>query len=258
MPNEKNSSDVLGIKPIASSVEKVTDGVVDGARAFLSRVCLPAAEELGLLIKDNVQAWRSRNALKIAQRAEQLLELHQRDTSAVSGNPKVVCQALEYGSWNDDTVVQDFWAGLLASACDDEGGSDSNMVFVSILSQLTNGQVRLIRFVTENTEKYLTPAGWPRAKLLEVKLQTLVELFGTNDVTTIDVALDHLRVLDLTGSSGIFVSGGGFNANEPPDSASINLTSLALNLYLAGEGTRQTAEQFWGLELEPNPQVEEG
>ena len=32
---EDKSLDILGVKPVANSIEKVTDGVVDAAKAFL-------------------------------------------------------------------------------------------------------------------------------------------------------------------------------------------------------------------------------
>ena len=47
--NEPDKSlDILGIKPIGNAIESVTTGMVAGASAFLSRICLPAAEEFGL------------------------------------------------------------------------------------------------------------------------------------------------------------------------------------------------------------------
>ena len=48
--DENKSLDLLGIKPILHAINTFSKGTVDGASAFLSRVCLPAAEEFGLLI----------------------------------------------------------------------------------------------------------------------------------------------------------------------------------------------------------------
>ncbi len=70
MTDDNKSLDILGIKPIADSVNTVTKGTVDGASAFLSRICLPAAEEFGLLLRDKVSAWRSNNAIAIAHKAK--------------------------------------------------------------------------------------------------------------------------------------------------------------------------------------------
>ncbi len=51
MPEDKNvvAHDLLGIAPIGRAVERVTDSVLSGAEALLARVCLPGAEEFGLL-----------------------------------------------------------------------------------------------------------------------------------------------------------------------------------------------------------------
>lgn len=56
-PNDprQHGLDVLGIKPVAEAVNTVTKGTVEGASAFLSRICLPAAEEFGFLLQDKVR-----------------------------------------------------------------------------------------------------------------------------------------------------------------------------------------------------------
>ncbi len=82
---ENRSLDLLGIKPIADSIHTVTQAVVDGATEFLSRMCLPAAEEFGLLLRDRVSHWRAVNAAKIATKAELLVNgLPDSNTSCTS------------------------------------------------------------------------------------------------------------------------------------------------------------------------------
>lgn len=255
MDEPKDTSlDVLGVKPVASSIEKITDGIVDGARAFLSRVCLPAAEEFGLLVQDNIKAWRAANAIRIARRAKEMLEAQNRYTDSISGNPRVLCNALEQGSWNDDPVVQDLWAGLLASACDEFGGDDRNIVFISILSQLNSGQVRLLRYAVEQSSKYVSEAGWAYSRPIDVPIDKLKEIFQTDDIHRIDISLDHLRILELTGSSSWLGSTGGF-AIDTTDKARIRPSALAMNMYLAGEGTIKNATEYW--QLDPHPPADE-
>jgi hypothetical protein len=74
MPEESNSQDILGLKSYAEPINKVVDGSIEGASAFLSRICLPAAEEFGFLLKDKVSAWRAKNAINIAYKAQLLSE----------------------------------------------------------------------------------------------------------------------------------------------------------------------------------------
>src|SRR5687768_12770409 len=70
--NEDKSIDLFGVKPAAKAMEKATEGAVAGAGAFLSRICLPAAEEFGYLLQDRVRAWRGTHAVQLAAKAEQL------------------------------------------------------------------------------------------------------------------------------------------------------------------------------------------
>ena len=70
---ERDSLDLLGIKPIGEAINAATKAAIDAASAFLGRICLPAAEEFGLLIRDKISFWRLKNFLKISEKAENLL-----------------------------------------------------------------------------------------------------------------------------------------------------------------------------------------
>ena len=253
--NDKSdkSLDILGVKPIASSIEKSVDGTFAGASAFLSRICLPAAEEFGLMAKDTVAGWRAANAARIAARAEERLRQQHGDSAdELTGNTRVVCAAIQNGSWIDDPVVQDFWAGLLAASCDSDGRNDSNIVFVSVLSQLSTGQVRLLKYAAENAEKYRDSEGWPHAKELSIEMADLKELFQTRDVHLIDVSLDHLRTMELIGTGVVAGDGGGIISGT--NTAKILPSPLALNLYVRGEGCARDVIQYWDLQPLPEEQ----
>ena len=63
--SDDKAFDLLGIKGLSDSVKATTQGLLDGAAAFLSRVCLPAAEEFGLALRDRISAWRAKNAAQM-------------------------------------------------------------------------------------------------------------------------------------------------------------------------------------------------
>ena len=63
--SDDKAFDLLGIKGLSDSVEATTQGLLDGAAAFLSRVCLPAAEEFGLALRDRISAWRAKTAAQM-------------------------------------------------------------------------------------------------------------------------------------------------------------------------------------------------
>ena len=97
MSEPDKSLDLLGVKPLAKSIEIVTTGTVDGAGAFLSRICLPAAEEIGLLLRDRVSAWRAKNAQEITGRAEKLV-FDAAGGQAIHAHPRIVAGVIELGS----------------------------------------------------------------------------------------------------------------------------------------------------------------
>jgi hypothetical protein len=134
-----SKGDLLGLRPFGQATKIVAQAAVDGAGAFLGRICLPAAEEFGLLLRDKVSAWRAKNAAAITTTAEELLEASGGIIDK-QAHPRIVGKVLEHGSWEDDETVQTMWAGLLASSCSSDGKDQSNLVFINLLEQMTSAQ----------------------------------------------------------------------------------------------------------------------
>jgi hypothetical protein len=114
MSEKTGIGDLLGIAPVARAVERVTDSVVGGAEALLGRVCLPAAEEFGLLLRDKVSGWQQQNLLSTVAKAQPLLEV------AASQNrhapPRLIIETLNHASWAESGEVQELWAGIPSAA----------------------------------------------------------------------------------------------------------------------------------------------
>jgi hypothetical protein len=237
MTAENKSIDILGIKPVAESVNTVTKGTVDGASAFLSRICLPAAEEFGLLLKDKVSSWRATNAVSIANKAQVLLE-QQTKQLVVSAHPRIVYSTIENGSWAEDDYMQNFWAGLLASSCTEDGKDESNLILIGLLSQLTNSQAILVKYVCETAHKYKSSGGWILADGLDMEIDKLSEITNIEDIHQIDRELDHLRGLGLIS--------GGFHPHHTK--ADISPTPLCLQLYVRSQGYVGSPIDYFGAE----------
>ena len=242
MADESKSLDILGIKPIGDALGKLAGATVDGASAFLSRICLPAAEEFGLLLRDRVREWRATNLANIVLKSEEKLnEISQ--SSAAHAHPRLVSNILEHGSWIDDPVVQDMWAGLLTSSCTDTGDDDSNLLFINILAGLTKLQASILKYVCESAKKQAMQNGLLTAKSVTIELSQLTEITGEKDIYRLDTELDHLRELGLIH--------GGFEPFRTPPIATASPTAIALHLYVRCQGCRKSPIEFFSLEI-PN------
>jgi abortive infection alpha-like protein len=244
---EKSKSlDILGVKPVSDAINTVTKASVDGASKFLGKICLPAAEEFGFLLKDKVSNWRAKNALAVVQKAEKKL-LSQPSAERKHAHPRLVIEAFEKGSWAENETVQEMWAGLLASSCTEDGADDSNLIFIDLLSQLTTVQAQLLKYVCETTIKYVSPAGWPYAGSLDLTLEQLTNLTGVDDFHRLDREIDHLRSLQLIGGNNMEGEndGGGFMADS--QDAKICPTALALHLYVRCQGYTGSPVEFFNL-----------
>jgi len=244
MAEESKGLDIFGVKPIAQAVETVTAGTVAGASAFLSRICLPAAEEFGLLIQDKVRGWRAKNAALIASKAEVKLGA-QPETQDVHAHPRLVGLILEQGSWIEVDEIQEMWAGLLASSCTEDGLDDSNLMFADLLSRLSASQARILDHACRHAGKVVAPNGLifvPFDGEVHIDLETLHSVSGVTDLHRLDRELDHLRGLEL-----INPDGGGFNLNSPVPTADATPTTLALQMFARLSGYRGDPVPFFGL-----------
>lgn len=237
---EKNgkSVDYLGIAPYGEALNTVAKEAMAGAGAFLGRICLPAAEEFGLLLRDKVAGWRTKNIIQITNKAEELLSsASEKDLHA---HPRLVGKVINEGSWADDEKVKDMWAGLLASSCTKDGQDETNLIFMNLLSQITSVQAKIINHACESSKKNVSLAGWLHADHLQIELKQLQELTAINDFHRLDRELDHLRVL------GLIDMAGGFN----PFSTSANITpsALALQMYVRCRGFSGSPVKYFGLE----------
>ena len=238
--NESKSIDLLGLKPFGKGIEIATKGLIEGATAFLGRICLPAAEELGLLFRDRVNYWRAIQASKIAEKAERKLK-SQPENEHVHAHPRLVGMAIEYGSWVDADEVQEMWAGLLASSCTKDGKDESNLMFMNLLAQLTTSQARMLSYGCEKSPKRLGSSGLIiNPPGVYVTMAELVSIAGIDDVNRLDRELDHLRTLGLL-SIGIF------NNPQGPMIGDLAPTSLGLQMYVRCQGYTGPPGNYFGL-----------
>ncbi|HJT78391.1 MAG TPA: hypothetical protein VJ739_14405 [Gemmataceae bacterium] len=243
----KGSLDVFGLAPYGEAIREATKAAMEGAGAVLGRICLPAAEELGLMYRDKVSYWRSKNLLAITRKLEQKMVEYNMPQGA-HAHPRIAHAIVEQGSLADESDVQDMWAGLLSSSCTEAGDDDSNLIFVNFLGALTRLQARVLKYACEEAQKVVAPGGLIFANRLVAALDRLWEVAGERDIQRLDMDLDHLRSLGL-------IEGGLDTYN--PKVVILTPTALALHMYVRCQGSRLSPADFFKLtpETAPSPQA---
>jgi hypothetical protein len=244
MSSEDKSLDVLGVKPIAKSIEKVTDASLKGTSAFLSRICLPAAEEFGLLLQDKVKTWRADNAAKTIRKAEEKYRKIHGDKN-LKAHPLISWRIIENSSWANHDELQEIWAGLLTSTCTEDGEDDSNITFINLISQLTEIQIRILNYSVENASLKLHEYDLITSEELKISMNDLIEITGINDFIRLDRELDYLSALDLIGDS--LWGGGGILINSSPLKVDITPRPLTIQLYIRCQGYIGGPKDYFGL-----------
>jgi hypothetical protein len=236
--NNSKALDILGIKPIADSINIVTKETLAGASSFLGRICLPAAEEFGLLLRDKVSNWRLNNQIRMLQKSE--VKYNKFSQESAYAHPRLVSGILDYSAWTDSENLQDMWAGLLASSCTPAGKDESNLIFINILSQLTSLQAKIVKYCCETTKKAISKGGWIHAENYYLELTKLEEIFQIEDLHRLDREMDHLRSLGIV------------EAGFMPDSklAILTPTSLGLQMYVRCQGYAGSPLEFFGIKDE--------
>ena len=109
----------------------------ESAKGFLSKLIIPAIEEVGLLIRDPVMMWKFRNEVNMLNKAKAICEKNNINPKAIS--LKLLVRLLSNAALEEDNEMQDKWAILLSNLADSEQNIE-NHVFPYILSQLSKNE----------------------------------------------------------------------------------------------------------------------
>ncbi|HEU5350731.1 MAG TPA: PilZ domain-containing protein [Terracidiphilus sp.] len=211
------------------------------AISFLAQICPSDEDAIRGLLREGLSNYRVMSAIEIVLRAKELVGLSA-GVDKVTASSRVILRILQDGSWADTESIQQLWAGLLATACSETGGDDSNLTFVNLFSQLTPGHIRLLAAACTRSPKILTGTGKISSRPVDCTTQELMRFTGLRDVIRIDRDIEFLSDL------GLFmrrVKTSFFTAED----AKIAPTTLGLLLYARCNGFRGTPQDFYGVTL---------
>jgi hypothetical protein len=245
MEEIKKSVDVLGIAPYGEAIKVVATKTVEGISSFLGRICNPVADEIGLTLRDSMQAYRLKNLIKIVERSQKNIYFDI-ENQKLAAHPRIVHEVIENGSWNEDETLQGMWSGMLAASCTEGKPDDSNILYINALKSLTTVQAKIIAYIC--TKCIVTPEknSLFLAEAVEISLIDLQSLTLVNDITQLDAEMDSLRAMDLVYGSEILAEGsGGFIIDSTPLIARLNPTAFLLILYARCNGFVGDLAEFY-------------
>ncbi len=216
------------MKGFADSAKIITQSTVDGAGALLSRICLPAAEELGELFRDRVKNWRLRKLAMVTEKARPQIEQREKTEGPLQAPASIGIRVIEAASTVEDDTLQNMWAGLLVSSCTTEGTDDSNLLFVNLISGFSPAQARLFDWIANQCPKVRDPNGIVQGDHFKPSVKDLLEHGQVPDLGQLDAELSGLY------AAGLFHK----NLEGSTLAACKGLSSLGVTLSLRVHGKR--------------------
>ena len=106
-----------------------------------------ASKELGLMVSDQIKAWRLSNLVRISEKFDRIcLERNIQRNDLQALGMSIGLPMLEKASYEEDGELQGMWANLMVSAMtensDDEGG-DLYKTWTNILSMMSKWDCQL-------------------------------------------------------------------------------------------------------------------
>lgn len=246
--------DPLGLKSAGEIAKETTKFGLDAAREFLKLTCKPLLEEFGLTVRDQFTNWKLNNIIKMLERAKGKLQYDLTKEKLVL-DPRVAYQIIDHASTVSNDVLQDMWAGLFASSCG-KYEEDENILFIEVLKRLTSSQVKLLKYICEQTQtninilslKQSQEDGLVTTNAVKITYDEILSVMETSSRLKAETecgALEGLGLLTTSGTVNSYVSfiykmttgSGGYNGVKP--------TILALRLYLKGQGLTLTPFEYY-------------
>ena len=149
-------------------VKASAEGMMKPIADLIDKLAGPAAEEIGLTIRDSVRVWRAKRQLKLLQKVEHMLDEARISPRAVS--LKVLLPLMDYASVEDDEDLHTAWAALLANAANPEAAMQITTVFPEILRQISKAEAVFLNAVYDVVVNQLSqdfPPGLWLARMAE-------------------------------------------------------------------------------------------
>jgi hypothetical protein len=207
---------------------------------FLYRLCHEAASEAIVLFGGELSVPRTESAVEIALGAEQLLALEDH-ADRMRAHPQLVANLLRNGSWANDDLIKQLWAGLLATSCTEEGTDESNSAFVDLLFHVTPDQGLIFVAGCQRAMELMSGIGDIPSTRILIPPEEMSRITDMPDLPRIATNIAYLF------NFGLVENNFDFSSYLPTDSFDITPSRLGLKLF----------KQCKGNLIRPHPRLEE-
>jgi hypothetical protein len=153
-----------------SEITKVVlDKTIGPIMDLLTKIAAPAAEEIGLTLRDHIQYYRERRKYLLLEQMRRFLAEKRIEPQQVP--LKILLPALEYASVEDDDYLHTMWAALLTSAAD-PSKDEILPSFPDVLRQLSKQEALFLNGLFETT------VDWQRANVGALCTMDSEKLYG--------------------------------------------------------------------------------
>jgi Abortive infection alpha len=147
-------SEVAKVEQAKQKTYQLGLDLVRRAGGFLGGVFEPASKELGHLFGDQMKFWRFKNAVRILEKAQALVEargLRPDQMKALGFGEGLLL--LEAASMEEGDEVQELWARLMANAVDPSAATKAEKVYVDILKSVSAREAVFLDLMAQIEEK---------------------------------------------------------------------------------------------------------
>lgn len=160
---------------------------------FLTKVVGGTLVELGGTLQDWAKYFRYKNLLNIQDRFEEIHASRQLDGKATPIPPRYAIPLIQRASEEDDEIIQELWAALIANATDPNKHLDLKKVLLDVVASLEPLDVRILRHL--NSQGWLMHRNVPGGG---ITVAALVQQFGVSE-EYVRLSLQNLNRLGLLG-----------------------------------------------------------
>src|SRR5580698_10536053 len=123
-----------GAELIKAGTEAIVEGAMKPVSDLIQAIFGPAAEEVGLALKESVQRIRHRRRLRLLGRTQELLRRARIEPQQVS--LKLLGSIIANGSKEQEDDLQDIWSSLLDNAAHNTTDNEVLPAYTLILKDL--------------------------------------------------------------------------------------------------------------------------